>query len=199
MARQSISGESLGLRERVIEAASKVFVEEGYQSLSMRRVAQEVGCSQMAMYRHFANKEALIQHICSQLYTRFAAKMNREIDAVTDPWERCRRFVAALIRFALHYPDHYSLIFLVRHSDPDVLVERERLGQEFLVELLPIVRALLPPGTPDFVVGNRLRQMLCCLHGTAALLIAHPRAYGLTKQKAITDVEEMLGQLFERA
>jgi AcrR family transcriptional regulator len=198
MPKPSISGESRGLRERIIEAASKVFVEEGYQSLSMRRVAHEVGCSQMAMYRHFANKEALTQHICSELYARFAAKMNREINAVIDPWERCCRFVEALIRFALHYPDHYSLIFLVRHSDPDVLLERERLGQEFLAELHVIVQALLPPGTPDSVVGTRLRQMLCCLHGTAALLIAHPRAYGLTKQKAIAEVEEMLGQLFER-
>jgi hypothetical protein len=106
--------------------------------------------------------------------------------------------VSAVIRFALHYPDHYSLIFLVRHSDADVLADRERLGQDFLTELRPIVRALLPSGTPDTVVGTRLRQMLCCLHGTAALLIAHPRAYGLTKQKAISDVEEMLGQLFER-
>jgi AcrR family transcriptional regulator len=198
MANRSVSGEGLGLRERIIEAASKVFVEEGYQSLSMRRVAQEVGCSQMAMYRHFANKEALTQHICSQLYTRFAAKMNREIDAVTDPWERCCRFVAATLRFAVNYPDHYSLIFLVRHSNPEVLADRERLGQEFLAGLHVIVRALLPPGTPEPVIGNRLRQMLCCLHGTAALLIAHPRAYGLTKQKAIADVEETLGQLFER-
>jgi AcrR family transcriptional regulator len=198
MAKPSISGDSLGLRERIIEAASTVLMEEGYHSLSMRRVAREAGCSQMAMYRHFVNKEALIQHICSQLYARFAAKMNREIDAVEDPWERCCRFVAALIRFAVHYPDHYSLIFLVRHSNPGVLADRERLTQEFLAELHAIVRALLPLGTPESVVGNRLRQMLCCLHGTAALLIAHPRAYGLTKQKAIADAEEIIGQLFER-
>jgi AcrR family transcriptional regulator len=198
VARPSISGEGLGLRERLIEAASKVFIEEGYQNLSMRRVAQEAGCSQMAMYRHFANKEALTQHICSQLYTSFAAKMKREIEAVSDPWERCRRFVAALIRFALNYPDHYSLIFLVRHSDPNVLADRERLGQQFLADIQPIVQALLPPNSADTLVVTRLRQMFCCLHGTAALLIAHPNAYGLTKQKAIGDVEKTLLQLFER-
>jgi AcrR family transcriptional regulator len=198
MARPSISGESLGLRERLIEAASKIFVEEGYQNLSMRRVAQEVGCSQMATYRHFANKEALTQHICSQLYTSFAAKMKREIEAVSDPWERCRRFVAALIRFAVNYPDHYSQIFLVRHSDPIVLANRERLGQQFLADFHPIVKALLPPSSADALVVTRLRQMFCCLHGTAALLIAHPKAYRLTKRKAIGDVEETLLQLFER-
>jgi AcrR family transcriptional regulator len=105
------TGEVVGLRKRIIDAASKVFLEEGYRSLSMRRVAQEAGCSQMAMYRHFANKEALTQHICTQIYTRFATKMNREIEAVADPRERLRRFIAELIRFATSYPDHYSLIF----------------------------------------------------------------------------------------
>jgi AcrR family transcriptional regulator len=198
MVRSSTPGESLGLRERVIAAASKVLVEEGYQNLSMRRVAQEAGCSQMAMYRHFANKEALTQHICSQLYTRFAAKMNRELKAVADPWKRMQRFVAALIRFATRYPDHYSLIFLVRHSNPLVLAERERLGQEFIAELHPIGKALLPPNTPHIVVARRLRQMLCCLHGTAALLIAHPKAYGLTRRNAIEDAEATLEQLFGR-
>jgi AcrR family transcriptional regulator len=198
VARPSISGEGLGLRERLIEAASKVFIEEGYQNLSMRRVAQEVGCSQMAMYRHFANKEALTQHICSQLYASFAAKMKREIAVVSDPWERCRCFVAALIRFALNYPDHYSLIFLVRHSDPNVLADRERLGQQFLADFQPLVRALLPLNSTDALIVTRMRQMFCCLHGTAALLIAHPKAYGLTKEKAIGDVEKTLLQLFER-
>jgi AcrR family transcriptional regulator len=198
MARASIYGEGLGLRERLIEAASKIFVEEGYQNLSMRRVAQEASCSQMAMYRHFANKEGLTQHICSQLYASFAAKMKREIDAVSDPWERCRRFVAALIHFAVRYPDHYSLVFLVRHSNPSVLADRERLGQQFLADFQPLVQALLPPDSTNALVVTRVRQMFCCLHGTAALLIAHPKAYGLTKQKAIGDVEQTLLQLFER-
>ncbi len=50
------------MRERIIETASRIFIDEGYENVSMRRVAQEAGCSQMAMYRHFANKEALTQH-----------------------------------------------------------------------------------------------------------------------------------------
>ena len=181
--------EGVALRDRIIGAASKVFLEEGYENLSMRRVAQEVGCSQMAMYRHFANKEALTQHICGQLYAGFTTKMNREIESVTDPWEKLRRFIAALIRFATTYPDHYSLIFLVRHADSDENAERERLGQEFVGEMHNIVRGVLDATTSDVLVRMKLRQMLACLHGTAALLIAHPKAYGLTKQKAIDDAD----------
>ncbi|WP_162537567.1 TetR/AcrR family transcriptional regulator [Granulicella sp. WH15] len=181
--------EGTALRDRIIDAASKVFIEEGYESFSMRRVAQEVGCSQMAMYRHFANKEALTQHLCSELYSRFATKMNREIEAASDPREQLHRFIAALIRFATSYPDHYSLIFLERHTNPEENSEREQLGKEFIQKIHGIVRSLLDADTPDSVVQTKLRQLLTCLHGTAALLIAHPKAYGLTRQKALDDVE----------
>jgi AcrR family transcriptional regulator len=198
MTKSSTTGGGTALRERIIDAASKVFEEEGYENLSMRRVAQEAGCSQMAMYRHFSNKEALTQHICTQLYSRFAVKINRQIETAADPWERLMRFVSALIRFATNYPDHYSLIFLVRHSDPQVLAGRERLGQEFVAGIRPIVQVLLPSNTLHSVVDMRLRQMLSCLHGAAALLIAHPGAYGLTKQRAIDDTETTLRHLFER-
>ena len=112
MTTRSTTTEPVALRDRIIDAAAKILVDEGYQSLSMRRVAQAVGCSQMAMYRHFTNKEALTQHICTQLYKRFALKMNAELESEDDDWERLRRFIKALIRFATNYPDHYSLIFL---------------------------------------------------------------------------------------
>ncbi len=115
--------------------------------------------------------------------------MNREIEAASDPWEQLRRFIAAVIRFATSYPDHYSLIFLERHTNPEENSEREQLGKEFIQKIHSIVRNLLDAATPDAVVQTTLRQLLTCLHGTAALLIAHPKAYGLTKQKALDDVE----------
>ncbi len=189
------SKESIGLRERLVEAASRVFMEEGYENLSMRRVAQEAGCSQMAMYRHFANKAALIQHICVELYTRFTEKMSREMQAADTPWEELRVFIAAVIRFAYTYPEHYSLIFLVRHANPDVLAEREKLGSEFLGGIRDRVREILPKDIEAAEIDIRLRQMLTCLHGAAALLIAHPKVYGLTRQNAIRETEETFRKL----
>jgi AcrR family transcriptional regulator len=190
MARAKIAAADTGsLRDRIIAAASSVFANEGYESLSMRRVALEAGCSQMAMYRHFANKEALIEHICTQAYRQFTAKVQREIDSAEDAWGQLRKLISALIRFAINFPNHYALIFLIRHENPEVSAERERLGQEFIAGMQGIVRELLPEDMSVEDADGRLRQMLSCLHGTAALLIAHPKAYGLTRQRAIEDAE----------
>lgn len=193
--RKPADADSPGLRQRIIDAAGKIFVEEGYEHLSMRRVAQIVGCSQMAAYRHFANKEALTQHLCAQLYTDFTTQMFQQMDAADQPWDQIRIFVTALLNFATAYPDHYSLVFLVRHADESVIAERERLGEEFLQSIHALIRKLLPSDTPVALSNMRMRQVLTCLHGTAALLIAHPRAYGLTKPKAIKDAEDTITRL----
>jgi AcrR family transcriptional regulator len=177
------------LKERIVDAASRLFAAEGQEGLSMRRVAQEAGCSQMAMYRHFSNKEALVQHICAGLYAQFATRIREEIDRERDARRKLRRFIMAVLEFAEHYPDHYSLIFLVRHSDPEVVATREKLGQSFLEGIAGIVRGVLPESSSTRVITSTLRRMMEALHGTTALWLAHPGAYGLTRQRAMEDIE----------
>ncbi len=187
--------ETESLKDRIVQAASHLFSTEGYDALSMRRVAQEVGCSQMAMYRHFANKEALVQYICADLYVQFVRRIHAEIDKEPDARKKLRQFVRATFRFVEQYPDHYSLIFLVRHPDPEVVAKREVLGQNFLAGIAEIVRDVLPGNTSIAKVNATLRRMMESLHGAAALWLAHPSSYDLTLQRAMDDVEAIWSAL----
>ncbi len=185
------------LREQIIDASSRLLIEEGYDNLSLRHVAKMVGCSQMAMYRHFANKDALVQYLCVELYTQFTERMFRRIGAAEEPKEQICIFVSELIRFAVAYPDHYSLIFLVRQKDPALTEERDRLGRQFLQSIRGIVQNVLPSNTQRDVVDTRLRQIMTNVHGMAALLISHPRAYGLTRERSIRDTEDAVMRLLQ--
>ena len=167
----------------------------GYDGFTMRRLAHEAGCSPMALYRHFPSKETLIVHLCRELYVSYSATVKGELDSTDDAWERLRRLIAAVIQFADKYPDHYSLIFLVRHPDSKVVEERDKLGHEFLSQIQNVVRLVLSQSTPRRIVRMRLQQMLACLHGTAALLIAHPGAYRLTRQTAIRNAEAAIQRI----
>jgi AcrR family transcriptional regulator len=187
--------EEITLKQRLIEATARIFAEEGYHAVSMRRVASEAGCSQMAAYRHFESKESLIQVVCADLYQQFATRMMAEMEKTQDPWEKIRRFAAALLRFGLRYPDHYSLIFLVRHPDPKVIETREQLANGFLAGVRETVRALLPPNTAATEVNAALRRMMTCAHGTLALLLAHPQPYGLNRTNSLRDIETTFQQI----
>lgn len=186
-----------GLREQIIDAASRVLIEEGYDNLSLRHIAHQVGCSQMAMYRHFANKDALIQYLCVELYTRFTERIIRRLAETADPLRQIHIFISELIGFAVGYPDHYSLIFLVRQKDKELKEQRDDLGREFLQLIRRNVAELLPENTEKAVVDSKLRQIVTALHGAAALLIAHPRAYGLSQEKAIHDTEMLVADILK--
>jgi AcrR family transcriptional regulator len=184
-----------GLDEHIIEVGAKLLASVGYEGFTMRRLAHEAGCSPMALYRHFPNQEALIVHPCRELYMSYSATLKRELDSTDNAWERLRRLIAAVIQFADQYPDHDSLIFLVRHTDPAVIEVREKLGHEFLSQIQNVVRLVLPQSTPRRIVTTRLQQMLTCLQGTADLLARTQAPTGLTLKTAIRDAESTIHRL----
>jgi len=182
---------SLDLRSRIIDAAGKLFAEHGYQSVSMRRVADLAGCSQMAMYRHFKDKEALILYLCAGAYERFATRVNRTIEGLSDPRDRIFQIVKATIRFAVSHPQHYRISMMMMMPQPELETPspRERLAQVQLQRLQDDIRALLPPNTTDALVQQRLHQILACMNGMNMMLLAHPHTYGLTRERAITEAQ----------
>src|SRR5260370_42095274 len=60
------------MRERLCDAAAKLFLAHGPASFSMRTLASEVGCSPMAPYRYFETKEDLLAAIRTAAYARLA-------------------------------------------------------------------------------------------------------------------------------
>jgi AcrR family transcriptional regulator len=102
------------VRERLCDAAARIFVEEGEAALSMRRLAAEVGCSAMAPYRHFADKAALIAAMRAAAFNRLADAL----DAVAvDGRRRAADIGEAYVRFARANPAAYKLMFDLAQPD----------------------------------------------------------------------------------
>jgi AcrR family transcriptional regulator len=59
-------------REKILAAARDLFEREGPAAVSMRRVADAVGITPMAIYRHFANREALLKQISDDAFVEVA-------------------------------------------------------------------------------------------------------------------------------
>lgn len=76
--------EAQGLtRERLVEAARRLFVQKGFGSTSLRDIAEEAGYSQGAFYSNFACKEAIL----IELMRRHANLEDSEIEAIIDKQE----------------------------------------------------------------------------------------------------------------
>lgn len=69
-----------GRRGEILDAALSVFAERGYESGSLREIAERVGVSEPALYRHFASKEALF----SAIIERFAERLRNDACTLLD-------------------------------------------------------------------------------------------------------------------
>src|SRR5215469_1136897 len=98
-------------RAKIADAARELFAREGYDAVSMRRIAEAIEYSPTAIYVHFKDKESLFQELCRQDFGKLASVFTK-LSQVENPIERIREIGHAYIHFALLYPNHYRLMFM---------------------------------------------------------------------------------------
>jgi AcrR family transcriptional regulator len=104
-------------RAKIANAARELFAREGYDAVSMRRIAEAIEYSPTAIYVHFKDKETLFQELCRQDFGKLA-EVFAQLARVEDPVDRIRQIGSAYVRFALLYPNHYRLMFMTGRQQP---------------------------------------------------------------------------------
>ena len=99
----------------ILDAAREMFAAEGYDAVTMRRIAEKIEYSPTAIYFHFKDKDALIHDLCDTDFGKLAQEFE-PIARVSDPVERLRRVGHAYAEFGLRNPNHYRLMFMTPHS-----------------------------------------------------------------------------------
>jgi len=166
------------LRQEILDAARELFAIEGYGSVSLRKIAQRVGCTPMAIYCHFEDKADILDCICEETFTRFAALGDRLDKAGLPPGERLRKGLRNYVEFGLAHPHHYQLTFMTPLGEALTLGRREQIGQRAFDRLRGHVAACLAergtsPVDPQ-AVEMASQLIWAAVHGLTSLLIARP-------------------------
>ena len=98
-------------RDRILKAASRLHRKHGFEALSLRAVAAEVGVTPMAIYRHFRDKDALVAAVVEAGFARWEEYLAKAVTAST-PLEIIERALFAYADFALDEPNAFRLMFL---------------------------------------------------------------------------------------
>ena len=105
-------------RGLILDAARELFVAEGFDSVTMRRIAEKIEYSPTAIYLHFKDKETLLRELCAHDFLSLAQQL-LEIQKIPDPVEKLRQIGLAYVQFGLNYPSHYRLMFMTPHPPID--------------------------------------------------------------------------------
>lgn len=106
--------EKQDLRQAILQAASREFLEHGYESFSLRRVAERIGYSATTIYLYFKNKDELLLATVQDGFVAFDADIQQAAKATHDPVERIAVLGRTYITFGLDNPELYRLMFMQR-------------------------------------------------------------------------------------
>jgi AcrR family transcriptional regulator len=176
------------LRGKILDAARELFVEQGYDAVTMRKVAERIEYSATAIYLHFADKEALLREIVGADFAALAAQFHR-LARIDDPIERLVRVGRAYVEFGLAHPNHYRLMFGARpgppHEPPPATAgDPQQDAYAFLRSVVvdAMEKKCLRPELRD---PDLVAQVLWSgVHGIVSLQIDHAHATHLSMRKA---------------
>jgi AcrR family transcriptional regulator len=105
-----------GTKASILVAARELFLTEGVEAVSMRRIAQKVGVTATAIYRHFENKAALLDAVADRGFDaliQYFATVPEDPETVA----YLRGLAQVYFRFAIDHPEDYRFIFVIQRSN----------------------------------------------------------------------------------
>lgn len=102
-------------RERILMAARRLLDERGSEGITMRRVAKAVGLTPMAVYRHFADRDGLLNALADQGFRQLAVLLQDASEAGA-PERRLLKLSEVYLDHALENPRLFELMFLLPRS-----------------------------------------------------------------------------------
>ncbi len=161
------------VRRKILDAARDLFVKEGYDRVTMRRIADAIEYSATTIYNHFEDKDDLVHALCEEDFGRLLGHLQK-VAPPADPVDAIRQLGLAYARFGLDHPNHYRFMFMTP-AKLEGEQEATSPGQQSFGLLRAVVARAIEsgrfrPGDPDVVA----QVLWSCLHGAVALLLTVP-------------------------
>jgi AcrR family transcriptional regulator len=166
-----LTDEAVGeFRERLIDAAERLFAHQGLEAVTLRQLAAEVGVSPMTPYRYFADKDAILAAVRARAFNRHAAALETAYDrAAGDLISGAAAVAAAYVDFAFDHPEAYKLMFDISQASegdyPELVAAGDRSRRTMTRHLEAMTAAGRFDGDP-VLVGH---MFWSALHGAIML------------------------------
>jgi AcrR family transcriptional regulator len=199
---RSPRGQGEQLRTELLDSALRLLAAEGDpEDVSIRAVAKAAGVSPTAAYRHFADRDDLLEAAVGRCFELFSVLLLRAIDGVDDPFQALRMAGRAYVAFAQSDQGLYRALFSnPLHLDKEV-GDDDSPGHTAFDTLVEMVQACLDAGAPAHGPGGSDEpdatylavQVWTWLHGMVDLRITHPTMPWPDSDVFLDDIQRALG------
>ena len=134
------------MRERIIEAARRLFVTEGYDRTTLRRIAEEIEYTPGAIYAYFKDKDAILYALHQQGFEALSRCMTEVLIGSRNPLDALYRVGRAYLQFARDNPEMYDLMFIAQATSRAMQEEVWPEGQRTYDQVKILVTAAIDGG-----------------------------------------------------
>jgi AcrR family transcriptional regulator len=168
--------EKEALRAKILEAATRLFVEEGYENVSIRKIADLIEYSPATIYLYFKDKAELIGAICEDAFGEMLETIAQARHSSPDPIQSLRAGIRAYVEFGLKHPGQYLIVFGMPVGPEQANPGCEQpmsLGLKTFGLLRDGLRASMESGAiPQGDVETAAQSTWMCIHGITTLAIS---------------------------
>jgi len=161
------------MREKIAASTQQLFQTEGYRQISMRRIATEVGCSPMTLYKYYDAKIDILHTLWADVFNAVFDDIDALQISQASARERLTSLATAYVDYWLDHTEHYRLVFMaegVTQPDVSLFIESPDVAARFEVFAIAIIQAV-PSEISQDLLKKKLDAMICFLHGIAHNLI----------------------------
>jgi AcrR family transcriptional regulator len=185
----------------ILAAAKAMFLADGYEAFTTRKLAARVGLSQTGLYVYFKSKEELLDAVCRQSFMALGEEFRRAVAAAGEGLSRLRALGLAYIQFGLAHPDEYRLTFLEgpglkkMHTADEVAAGHTGAGSNVFLIIHSELGRLAEAGKlrpVDLTVATH--TVWFGLHGLVSIFIARPGYLRAEREALIEDLLDSLEQ-----
>lgn len=172
------------LRSLILRAAREIFVREGYESFSMRKLAGKIDYSPGSIYLHFQNKEELFESLVEESFGRLLRALTRISNghAERDPVAALKRGLRTYVEFGLRNPNDYRFAFLLQRP----LQRRPyKVHPAFGVMRSMVARCVEEHRFRAVDTEMTSQALWAAIHGITSLLIQRPTFPWVRKEELI--------------
>ena len=102
-------------RNDILTRACELYLEDGVEAVSMRRLARDLGVTAPALYRHYHSREEMLLDVVAEAYRRLSERLYGALSGRT-PAERLLLAGQAYLDFALDQPKYYEMLYTPAHT-----------------------------------------------------------------------------------
>jgi len=177
------------LRQEILDAASELFVKEGFENVSMRRIAEKIEYSPTTIYLYFKDKAQLLEQVCHETFARLSVHLTRIVEQPGDPVERLKRGLLAYVNFGLENPHHYRATFMMpipEGFDKEKYSKPDSPGMQAFDFLRRCVYDCIAAGKFHSSDPEIISQTLWSgVHGITSLLITYEKGFPWVSKKQL--------------